>query len=62
MPHNVESLYGNPPQQSTPICIAQPNLRARICLPVVLEIGGETFAGEKALLYKAKAGKFGSAK
>jgi streptogramin lyase len=33
-----------------------------VTLPVVLEIGDETFAGEKTLLYKAKAGKSGSAK
>jgi streptogramin lyase len=33
-----------------------------VTLPVVLEIGGETFVGEKPLLYKAKAGKSGSAK
>ena len=33
-----------------------------VTLPVVMQIGDEMFAGEKAILYKAKAGKSGSAK
>jgi len=33
-----------------------------VMLPATLVIGDEGFCGEKAMLYKAKAGKFGSAK
>jgi streptogramin lyase len=42
--------------------LANATTNCTVTLPVSLVIGDEGFAGEKALLYKAKAGKSGSAK